>query len=44
MTAVDDPHDKNAVAAELFKVNYAGMSGPLDFSRHGASSSRASGS
>jgi branched-chain amino acid transport system substrate-binding protein len=31
MTAADDPHDKNAVAAELFKVNYAGMSGPLDF-------------
>ena len=29
--AVDDPHDKNAVAAELFKVNYTGMSGPLDF-------------
>jgi branched-chain amino acid transport system substrate-binding protein len=31
MTAAADPHDKNAVAAELFKVNYAGMSGPLDF-------------
>ncbi|HEY1331756.1 MAG TPA: ABC transporter substrate-binding protein [Actinomycetota bacterium] len=29
--AVDDPHDKNAVAAELFKVKYEGMSGPLDF-------------
>jgi len=29
--AVSDPHDKNAVAAELFKVNYSGMSGPLDF-------------
>ena len=28
---VDDPHDQNAVAAELFKVNYTGMSGPLDF-------------
>jgi len=31
LTAVDDPHDHNAVAAELFKVKYAGMSGPLDF-------------
>jgi branched-chain amino acid transport system substrate-binding protein len=31
MKAVDDPHDKQAVAAQLFKVNYAGMSGPLDF-------------
>ena len=31
MTAASDPHDHNAVAAELFKVNYTGMSGPLDF-------------
>ncbi len=31
LTAVDDPHDHDAVAAELFKVNYEGMSGPMDF-------------
>lgn len=31
LTTVDDPHDRDAVAAELFKVNYEGMSGPLDF-------------
>lgn len=30
-TAVSDPHDKAAVAAELHKVNYTGMCGPLDF-------------
>lgn len=29
--ASSDPHDKNAVAEQLFKVNYSGMSGPLDF-------------
>jgi branched-chain amino acid transport system substrate-binding protein len=29
--ASSDPHDKNAVAEQLFKVNYKGMSGPLDF-------------
>ncbi len=28
---VDDPHDGDAVADALFKVNYTGMSGPLDF-------------
>ena len=31
MTAVSDPHDHDAVAAELQKVKYSGMSGPLDF-------------
>jgi branched-chain amino acid transport system substrate-binding protein len=31
LTAAGDPHDKEAVAAELFKVKYEGMSGPLDF-------------
>jgi branched-chain amino acid transport system substrate-binding protein len=30
--AVDDPHDRKAVAAALNKVSYEGMSGPLDFS------------
>jgi branched-chain amino acid transport system substrate-binding protein len=30
-TAVDDPHDHNAMAAELHKVNYTGMCGPLNF-------------
>jgi branched-chain amino acid transport system substrate-binding protein len=30
-TAVDDPHDANAVAAELHKVSYTGMCGPLNF-------------
>jgi branched-chain amino acid transport system substrate-binding protein len=30
-TAADDPHDGDAVAAELFKVSYEGISGPLDF-------------
>ncbi|MGZ4149865.1 MAG: ABC transporter substrate-binding protein [Actinomycetota bacterium] len=33
MTAVSDPHDKKAVAAELQKVSYEGMSGPLDFAK-----------
>ncbi len=32
-TAVDDPHDKNAVAAALGTVSYSGMSGPLDFTK-----------
>jgi branched-chain amino acid transport system substrate-binding protein len=31
LTAASDPHDHEAVASELFKVNYNGMSGPLDF-------------
>jgi branched-chain amino acid transport system substrate-binding protein len=31
-TAVGDPHDAGAVAAELHKVNYTGMCGPLNFS------------
>ncbi len=31
LTAVSDPHDHDAVAAELQKVNFEGMSGPLDF-------------
>ncbi len=30
-TSVDDPHDKDAVAAALGTVSYEGMSGPLDF-------------
>jgi branched-chain amino acid transport system substrate-binding protein len=30
-TAVDDPHDAAAVAAELHNVNYTGMCGPIDF-------------
>ena len=30
-TAASDPHDKVAVAAELFKVKYQGICGPLDF-------------
>jgi branched-chain amino acid transport system substrate-binding protein len=33
MTAVDDPHDKEAVAAQLQTVSYEGMSGPLDFAK-----------
>jgi branched-chain amino acid transport system substrate-binding protein len=31
LTAVDDPHDAKAVAAELHKVSYSGMCGPIDF-------------
>ncbi len=31
LAGVDDPHDKNQVADALFKVKYAGISGPLDF-------------
>ncbi|TMF24997.1 MAG: hypothetical protein E6I31_02860 [Chloroflexi bacterium] len=30
-TAVDNPHDKTAVATQLKKMNYTGISGPLDF-------------
>lgn len=30
-TAVDDPHDKKAVAAALHTVNYSGICGPIDF-------------
>jgi branched-chain amino acid transport system substrate-binding protein len=30
-TAVHDPHDASAVAAELHKVSYTGMCGPLNF-------------
>jgi branched-chain amino acid transport system substrate-binding protein len=30
-TAVDDPHDKAQLAAELHKVSYSGICGPLDF-------------
>ena len=29
--AASDPHDKDAVAAELYKVKYKGICGPLDF-------------
>ena len=32
-TAVDDPHDKDAVAAALGKVSYTGVCGPLDFAK-----------
>jgi branched-chain amino acid transport system substrate-binding protein len=31
LTAVDDPHDRAAVAAQLHKVNYSGMCGPINF-------------
>ena len=31
MTAVDNPHDKAAVAAELFKVNIEGIAGQLNW-------------
>ena len=31
LTAVDDPHDKAQLAAELHKVSYTGICGPLDF-------------
>ena len=30
-TAVDDPHDKAQLAAELHKVSYSGICGPIDF-------------
>ncbi len=33
MQAVDDPHDHNAVADALGKVNYTGICGPLDFTK-----------
>jgi branched-chain amino acid transport system substrate-binding protein len=33
MAAVDDPHDKKAVAAALGKVSYSGICGPLDFTK-----------
>jgi branched-chain amino acid transport system substrate-binding protein len=28
---VDDPHNRTAVAGELKKLNYTGISGPLNF-------------
>ncbi len=31
LSAAADPHDHDAVAAELFKVKYTGICGPLDF-------------
>jgi branched-chain amino acid transport system substrate-binding protein len=31
LSAAADPHDRAAVAAELFKVKYTGICGPLDF-------------
>jgi len=31
LTAVDDPHNHTAVAAQLKSMNYTGISGPLDF-------------
>ncbi len=33
LATVDDPHDHNQVAASLGKVSYAGISGPLDFTK-----------
>ena len=33
LTAVDDPHDRKAVASELQSMSYTGMSGPLDFTK-----------
>jgi branched-chain amino acid transport system substrate-binding protein len=33
LTAVDDPHDHDAVAAQLRGMSYTGMSGPLDFTK-----------
>ena len=32
-TAVDDPHNKTAVASQLKNMNYTGISGPLDFTK-----------
>ena len=32
-TAVSDPHDRAAVAAQLRGMNYTGISGPLDFTK-----------
>ena len=32
-TAVDDPHDRGAVAAQLRMMSYSGISGPLDFGK-----------
>jgi branched-chain amino acid transport system substrate-binding protein len=33
LTAVDDPHNKTAVAAQLKKLSYTGISGPLDWTK-----------
>ncbi|HXJ66697.1 MAG TPA: ABC transporter substrate-binding protein [Actinomycetota bacterium] len=33
LTGVDDPHDHDAVAAQLQGLSYTGMSGPLDFTK-----------
>jgi branched-chain amino acid transport system substrate-binding protein len=33
LTAVDDPHNRDAVAAALGKVSYSGISGPIDFAK-----------
>jgi branched-chain amino acid transport system substrate-binding protein len=33
MTAIDDPHDKAQLAAELHKLSYRGMCGPVDFAK-----------
>jgi branched-chain amino acid transport system substrate-binding protein len=32
-TAVDDPHDHDAVASQLRNLSYTGISGPLDFTK-----------
>jgi branched-chain amino acid transport system substrate-binding protein len=32
-TAVDDPHNRTAVATQLKSMNYTGISGPLDFTK-----------
>jgi branched-chain amino acid transport system substrate-binding protein len=33
LTAVDDPHNRTAVATQLKTMNYTGISGPLDFTK-----------
>ena len=33
LTGASDPHNKEAVAAQLRTMNYSGMSGPLDFTK-----------
>jgi branched-chain amino acid transport system substrate-binding protein len=33
LTAVDDPHDGKAVAAQLTSMSYTGISGPLDWTK-----------
>jgi len=33
LTAVDDPHNRTAVASQLKQMNYTGISGALDFTK-----------